>query len=212
MIKIEKTETYSWESAVRGMRNPMNSWEKSDSVIKMGYVSIGENDLALMKKLSAAGNDHAKYLRMINVTADITAPLYWWKEYDTYKTGTVANSTSTMHTIHKRDLTMDDFSHEHLSPLMKDHLVRTIDAMNVYRQMFVECGAKEFWWQIIQTLPCSFNQKRTVQLNYQALKNMYHSRKAHKLDEWRDFCKWIEALPYFKEICIDAVSKKEDNT
>ena len=211
MIKILKTETYGLESAVRGMRNPMNSWDKSDSVFKMGYVSIGENDLALMKKLSAAGNDHAKYLRMINVTADITAPLYWWKEYDTYKVATVANSTSTMHTIHKRDLTMDDFSHEHLSPLMKDHLIRTIDAMNAYRQMFVECGAKEFWWQIIQTLPCSFNQKRTVQLNYQVLKNMYHSRKAHKLDEWREFCKWIEALPYFKEICIDAVSKKEDN-
>ena len=211
MIKIEKTETYGWESAVRGMRNPLGSHHRSDSAFDGANVVIGANDLLLMKQLSKAGNDHAKYLRMINVTADITAPLYWWKEYDTYKVSTVANSTSTMHTIHKRDLTMDDFSHEHLSPLMKDHLIRTIDAMNVYRQMFVESGAKGFWWQIIQTLPCSFNQKRTVQLNYQVLKNMYHSRKAHKLDEWREFCKWVEALPYFKGICIDAVSKKEDN-
>lgn len=204
MIKIEKTEVFGWESAIRAMRNPMNSWDKDDSCWGSGegYV-IGKNNLALMKKLSKAGNDHAKFLRMINVTADITAPLYWWKEYDTYKVGTVANSCSTMHKIHDKEFTMDDFSHEHLELLSMECLTNTIEIINHYREWFIRDKNKVDWWQMIQLLPTSYNQKRTVQLNYQVLKSMYFSRRNHKLDEWHTLCDWILTLPYFKEICVD---------
>lgn len=213
MIKLEKTDVFGWDAAIRGMRNPMNSWDKSDSGYKpvvvppcndtrIEYV-IGENDLKLMKSLSKAGNDHSKFLRMINVTVDITAPLYWWKEFDTYKVGTVANSCSTMHKIHAKEFTLDDFSHEHLFEGSDSVLWAVINQLNFCRNGFLETKNKDYWWQMIQLLPTSYNQKRTVQLNYQVLKSMYFARKNHKLDEWREFCAWVETLPYFKEICID---------
>lgn len=211
MINIDKTEVLGWESAIRGMRNPMNSWDKSDSIFTglpiNGFV-IGNNDLKLMKSLSKAGPDHGKFLRMINVTCDINAPLYWWKEYDTYKVSTVANSCSTMHKIHVKEFTFDDFSHEHLYTTLgesyeaMDCLTNIIECLNKYRQLYLETKEKFWWWQMIQLLPSSYNQKRTVQLNYQVLKNMYNARKSHKLDEWRNFCAWCETLPYFKEICL----------
>lgn len=214
MIKLEKTEVFGWESAIRGMRNPMNSWDKDDSCWGSGdgYV-IGENNLALMKKLSNAGNDHAKFLRMINVTVDITAPLYWWKEFDTYKVGTVANSCSTMHKIHSKEFTLDDFSHEHLDSGSSYILEQVIHTLNYNRKNFIDfdtieanlCGIdkKYYWWQMIQLLPSSYNQKRTVQLNYQVLKQMYFARRNHKLDCWHTLCDWMLKLPYFKEICVD---------
>lgn len=216
MIKIENTEVYGWEAAIRGMRNPMNSWDKSDSCWDWresespinpncdGFVYVvGENDLKLMKNLSKAGTDHSKFLRMINVTCDITSSLYWWKEADTYKVGTVANSCSTMHKIHAKEFELDDFSHEHLSTYNLMVLREIICALNRSRDEFILFKDKHIWWQMIQLLPSSYNQKRTLQLNYQVLKNMYHARKNHKLDEWREFCKWCEELPYFKEICIE---------
>lgn len=197
MIKIERTDVFGWESAIRGMRNPMNSWDKSDSIcINKNHWDIGENDLKLMKSLSNAGNDHGKFLRFITVSADITAPLYWWKEFDTYKVGTVANSCSTMHKIHAKEFTLDDFSHEHLTPLSTAVLIRVVDMLNNYRADFTLTKSKNDWWQMIQLLPTSYNQRRTVQLNYQVLKSMYHARLHHKLDEWREFCDWIETLPY----------------
>lgn len=234
MIKIEKTDIFGWESAIRGMRNPLNSWSKSDShrdgcrytplCYKSKDYAIGSTDLNLMQRLANAGSDHAKFLRMVNVTCDIVAPLYWWKEYDTYKVGTVANSCSTMHKIADKEFTIDDFSHEHLKdfdePLRKDSnnltrfpyfeasLESTIDILNYARDLYLETKDKTYWWQMIQLLPTSYNQKRTVQLNYQVLLNMYHSRKNHKLDEWHTFCDWIEQLPYFKEICLS--NNKED--
>ena len=208
MLKIEKTEVFGWESAIRGMRNPLNSWDKSDSTFEYAYgamhtCKIGENDLALMKRLSKAGSDHAKFLRMINVTCDITAPLYWWKEYDTYKVGTVANSCSTMHKLHAKEFQLADFSWEHLEPLALGSLEETIKVMNIYRDMYIHNKDKRWWWQMIQLLPTSYQQKRTVQLNYQVLKSIYFARRNHKLDEWHTLCDWIEKLPYFKEICID---------
>lgn len=199
MIKIENPETYGWQAAIRGMRNPMNSWDKSDSY----QSTVGDNDLKLMTTLSAAGNDHGKYLRMITVTADITAPLYWWKEYDTYKVGTVANSCSTMHKIHEKEFKLDDFSHEHLIVTSLNSLKRTIEDLNSCREGYLNEEIKkdpewrkEVWWQMIQLLPTSYNQRRTVQFNYAVLKNIYHSRQNHKLDEWREFCQWIKTLPY----------------
>ena len=224
MIKIEKTEVFGWDAAIRGMRNPLNSWDKSDSsfgydvVAKYrGYevtpkVELGENDLALMKKLAKAGSDHGKFLRMINVTMDITAPLYWWKEFDTYKVGTVANSCSTMHKIHDKEFTMDDFSHEHLIRFENvngtqhsstEYLSLVIFHLNYCRDRYLETKDKKYWWQMIQLLPSSYNQKRTIQLNYQVLKQMYFARRNHKLDEWHTLCNWIETLPYFKEIVLD---------
>lgn len=226
MIKIENTEVFGWEAAIRGMRNPMNSWDKSDSEwthfpegrmvaqedSEFSFV-IGKNDLKLMKQLSKAGDDHGKFLRMINVTVDITAPLYWYKEFDTYKIGTVANSCSTMHKLTERELTMDDFSHEHLTAEGDSVLAYVVDNMNAVRGLYLnyeeneEAVSKMFptkkdaWWQLIQLLPSSYNQKRTIQLNYQVLKTMYHARKNHKLDEWHDLCDWMESLPYFKELC-----------
>ena len=224
MIKIEETETYGWKAAIRGMRNPMNSWNKSDSAfgrnLAIPYAQnnpniwfneygvetyIGDNDLDLMRRLCAAGSDHRKFMRMIVVYCDITAPLYWWKEFDTYKVGTVANSCSTMHKIHAKEFTMDDFSQEHLYSdcLLED----IINELNVYRDIYnnydkqtdkykAEFSKKDIWWQMIQLLPSSYNQKRTVMLNYEVLSNMYKSRSNHKLGEWREFCKWIESLPY----------------
>ena len=223
MIKIEHTEVDGWEAAVRGMRNPLNSWDKSDSGVKeiygIGYeFVIGPDDMALMQKLAAAGSDHSKYLRMITVTADITAPLYWFKEFDTYKVGTVANSCSTMHKIADKEFTMEDFSCEHLGMLSKRCLEDTIIMLNRNRTGYLEFKdvteddkwtgrnrAKFHWWQMIQLLPASYNQRRTVQMNYQVLKKMYFARKAHKLDEWHVFCDWVETLPYFREICIDPI-------
>lgn len=202
MIKIENADVFGWEAAIRGMRNPLESWDKSDSYFGDTTYLIGTNDLKLMRNLSKAGPDHGKFARMINVTCDITAPLYWWKEYDTYKVGTVANSCSTMHKIHAKEFTLDDFSHEYLEQKWFEMLDETIDWLNEARKAFLETKDKKYWWQMIQLLPTSYNQKRTVQLNYQVLKNMYYARKSHKLDEWREFCKWVETLPYFCEIVI----------
>lgn len=214
MIKFENTEVMGWEHAIRGMRNPMNSWEKSDSLfisdrylddldeIKLADMCgnrtpiIGKNDMDLMRRLAAGGPVHAKYRRMITVYVDITAPLYFWKEFDTYKVGTVANSCSTMHKIHAKEFTLEDFSCEHLSEPSLKNLRSVIKYMNDYREEFLKDKDKHNWWQMIQLLPSSYNQKRTVMLNYEVLANMYHSRKNHKLDEWRMFCDWIKALPY----------------
>lgn len=206
MIKIDEVETYGWQAAIRGMRNPKNSWDKSDTTQCCGCdkdcasinnkLCVGNTDLKLMETLGAAGTDHGKYLRMITVTADITAPLYWWKEYDTYKVGTVANSCSTMHKIQAKEFVLSDFSTEHLSATNLIVFSMVIDAMNNARLDFLQRKDKKDWWQMIQMLPTCYNQKRTVQLNYAVLKNMYHSRQNHKLDEWREFCKWVETLPY----------------
>ena len=210
MIKIEDVEVMGMRKAIKGMRNPLNSWDKSDSYFllqcsqyagckKTEDYRIGEVDMKLCKNLIKAGSPDRKFMRMIHVQADVTAPLYWWKEYDTYKVGTVANSCSTMHTIHKRDLTLDDFSYEHLIPVALDCLNETIKTINTARQFVVDMKLKEDWWQMIQLLPSSFNQMRTIDLNYENLLSIYRQRKGHKLDEWREFCKWIETLPYMKE-------------
>lgn len=206
MIKIENVDTYGWEAAIRGMRNPLNSWDKSDTVFALHgnhekecfeiSAEIGPNDLKLMKTLANAGNDHGKFLRMITVTADITAPFYWYKEFDTYKVGTVANSCSTMHKIQAKEFTMNDFSHEHLDDSAKCMLRGVVGMLEANRREFLETKDKQLWWNMIQLLPSSYNQKRTVQLNYAVLKNMYHARRFHKLDEWRNFCEWIKTLPY----------------
>ena len=252
MIKFEKTEVVGWEAAIRGMRNPMNSWDKSDSETKYeswhdmsgGEFVIGPNDHELMMKLRNAGTDHRKFMRMLVVYVDITAPLYWWKEFDTYKVGTVAKSCSTMHKIHEKEFTLEDFSCEHLISEHYDfdnedpidgefeddglvlvansengwlgHCYHTasgnrcveylapktlldryvISALNACREAYLKTKDKKYWWQMIQLLPSSYNQKRTVMLNYEVLANIYKSRKNHKLDEWIEFCKWIENLPY----------------
>ena len=224
MIKIENVEVVGWEAAIRGMRNPMNSWDKSDSRYSClcmddkrdcpvePYI-IGPNDYELMMKLRNAGTDHRKFMRMIVVYVDITAPLYWWKEFDTYKVGTVANSCSTMHKIADKEFTLEDFSCEHLyaeddidgmyySTTAEEEFTSTdvlkvvIEALNNYRKMYLSTKDKKDWWQMIQLLPSSYNQKRTVMLNYEVLANIYKSRKNHKLDEWHVFCDWIESLPY----------------
>ena len=211
MIKISDVEIFGWEAAIRGMRNPKNSWDKSDTVFTLHgnhekerfeiSAEIGPNDHKLMKTLANAGDDHGKFLRMINVTLDINAPLYWWKEFDTYKVGTVANSCSTMHKIHAKEFVMDDFSHEH--NLYYGNLGHTIDALNHAREQYLLTKDKKYWYSMIQTLPTSYNQKRTVQLNYAVLKNMYNSRRFHKLDEWRNFCDWIKTLPYSELITVE---------
>ena len=247
MIKIENTQVVGWEPAIRGMRNPMNSWAQSDSGWSYGYkygndlvvqygdetsFHIGHSDQNLMTKLAKAGSVEAKYRRMIVVYLDITAPLYWWKEFDTYKVGSVANSCSTMHKIHSKEFTLDDFSHEHLfdrADMIADyrldpekdialsaidvdgnrcyytptgHLNHTCQILNRYREKFLETKDKIYWWQMIQLLPSSYNQRRTVMLNYEVLANIYRNRKDHKLDEWRDFCKWIKELPYSEIIIV----------
>lgn len=236
MIKIENTEVIGWEHAIRGMRNPMNSFDKSDS----GWVDfedwdcghgipdgmgnayvIGNNDLDLMERLSKAGTDHRKFMRMIVVYADITAPLYWWKEFDTYKVGTVANSCSTMHKIHEKEFTLDDFSCEYLVPANLKLLEQTIENLNDARNEFINYDSSHFkivndsqivdkkvvWWQMIQLLPSSYNQKRTVMLNYEVLANIYKSRRNHKLDEWVEFCKIIETLPHSEFITGKGVAE-----
>ena len=237
MIKIENVDVYGWEAAIRGMRNPMNSWDKSDTDFSCEYCEdcywekdlksedgqtwcnhlkcvIGENDLDLMQRLFKGGTEHRKYLRMITVTMDITAPLYWWKEFDTYKVGTVANSCSTMHKIHAKEFTLDDFSVEHLLdyrgvdagvlvepndvPL---HVFKAlIECLNTYRIAFLETKGKKYWWQMIQLLPSSYNQRRTVMLNYEVAVNMIRQRKNHKLDEWHAMVDELLKLPYMKEI------------
>lgn len=216
MIKIENAEVVGWEHAIRGMRNPKNSWDRSDSSecnMSGNYqckdchrgtsnYCIGANDLDLMKRLSKAGTDHRKYMRMIVVYADITAPLYWWKEYNTYKVGTVANSCSTMHKIHEKEFVLDDFSCEHLAESAMNVFQDVIYWLNFYREEFLTQKDKYDWWQMIQLLPSSYNQKRTVMLNYEVLRNMYHSRKNHKLDEWHTFCDFVESLPYAKELIL----------
>ena len=239
MIKIENTEVMGWDAAIRGMRNPMNSWENSDSnyrpilasrcdtctsylldnwddcdnceVHKLcnspNYFLVGPNDLDLMTRLSKAGTDHRKFMRMITVYLDILAPLYWWKEFDTYKVGTVANSCSTMHKIADKEFTLDDFSHEHLYAPLQD-LRPMIDLLNMYRERYLETKDKNDWWQMIQLLPSSYNQRRTIMLNYEVLANIYKSRKGHKLDEWNAFCDWIESLPYSE--LITGKEKKAD--
>ena len=267
MIKLENTEVLGWEAAIRGMRNPMNSWEKSDSIFfsafatvghdingttydkddgdcdypewfdwvrfntnhRMEYFQLGPNDHKLMMNLAKAGSVDAKYRRMIVVTVDITAPLYWWKEFDTYKVGTVANSCSTMHKIHAKEFTRQDFSDEQLLPDgssmeiptiavgfgsndLEEELARfspsnlldlTISMLNRAREMFLETKDKKYWWQMIQLLPSSYNQRRTVMLNYEVLAGIYPKRKEHKLDDWREFCKWIENLPYSEIITLE---------
>ena len=235
MLKIEKTEVVGWEAAIRGMRNPLNSWEKSDSAIvnegglessdiiveKNGneYFVVGEKDQKLATGLRNAGTDHRKFMRMLIVYLDITAPLYWWKEFDTYKVGTVANSCSTMHKIADKEFTLEDFSCEHLDIRTRKIVEDIIKALNDYRNLYVNYNADDFeikgcpskkdiWWQMIQLLPSSYNQKRTVMLSYEVLANMYKSRKNHKLDEWHTFCDWIEGMPYSELI---TGKEKKDN-
>lgn len=235
MLKIEKTEVVGWEAAIRGMRNPMNSWDQSDShyesealeyhdlsgdptkVYLVDKYVLGSNDLDLIMKLRAAGIDHRKFMRMIEVYVDITAPLYWWKEFDTYKVGTVANSCSTMHKIAAKEFTEDDFSHEHLLDVTtsKDNesvyldginhtsrgvLLNLIDCLNHFRKLYLKTKDKKYWWQMIQLLPTSYNQKRTIMLSYEVLANIYKSRRNHKLDEWHTLCDWIEGLPHSEMI------------
>ena len=226
MIKIEDCKVSGFEAAIRGMRNPMNSWDKSDSELCKGadgfedctvnaigecprhddfrhdIFCVGKNDFELMKKLVKAGSDHRKFMRFITVTVDVTAPLYWWKEYDTYKVGTVANSCSTMHKIHAKNFEFDDFSHEHLTGYCLTILEYTIDELNALRENYISSKDKKDWYSMIQLLPTSYNQKRTLLLNYEVLRNIYHARKNHKLDEWHDFCAWIESLPYSELIVM----------
>lgn len=245
MIKFENTEVVGWEHAIRGMRNPMNSWEKSDSHHEpifenvifpdgTGYRTaqtgtsyiVGSNDHDLMMRLRNAGTDHRKFMRMIVVYVDIIAPLYWWKEFDTYKVGTVANSCSTMHKIHEKEFTIEDFSTEHLLDFSWNRLYGTIEQLNYCREKFInydpeeekirhpamQYEKKDYWWQMIQLLPSSYNQKRTVMLNYEVLANIYESRKNHKLDEWSiGFMEWIESLPYSELICGPEFLRKEFN-
>lgn len=234
MIKIEETDVFGWEAALRGLRNPMNSWKKNDSywthiedaetkqTARFEFF-LGDNDLKLMRSLAKAGDDHGKFLRMIHVQADITAPRYWWTEYDTYKIGTVANSCSTMHKLHEKEFTMDDFSHEKLDGIddypitarfanqssdvvfkscSLGSLEITIGILNHYREKFIETKNKHYWDQMVQLLPQSYNQKRTVDLNYQVLAHMYFARRNHKLNEWREFCDWVLTLPHFCEIVV----------
>lgn len=217
MLKVENVEVLGWEHAIRGMRNHKNSWAKSDSGPECPYgkekccgecqqnFCIGPNDKQLMMALRNAGTDHRKFMRMITVYLDITAPLYWWKEFDTYKVGTVANSCSTMHKITDKPFELDDFSHEHLGFQSVRVLKDTIKVMNDFREEFIKDHEKENWWQLIQLLPSSYNQKRTVMLNYEVLANIYKSRRHHKLDEWHTLCDRIESLPYSELITGTAV-------
>ena len=204
MIKLEKTSVMNLENAMRGARNPLNSWAKSDSYYDEsgGYV-LGENDLGLAKRLAKAGSDHRKYLRQIFVSVDITAPLYWWKEYDTYKVGTVANSCSTMHKIHSKEFNRDDFSCDRMNDGALAQLDSLIDFLEGERVKYNETKNRECWHNMIQLLPSSYNQMRTCTLNYENLINIYYARRNHKLPEWHTLCDWIESLPYFKEIVLE---------
>ena len=200
MIKLENTVLASPEQMsfiIQGLRNPMNSWDKSDSKYNdLDEYKIGANDLDLMKRLAMAGTDHRKFMRMMPVYVRITAPFYWWKEFDTYKVGTVANSCSTMHKIAAKEFTVDDFSTEHLISDSNAMMKTTCDLLNQYREKYIKTKDKKYFWQMIQLLPSSYNQTRNVMMNYEVLANIYKSRKDHKLDEWREFCKWIETIPY----------------
>ena len=209
MIKVDNCDIWGFGSAIRGMRNPMNSWSRSDSEIYPGNEAsnkIGKNDLDLMCRLYSAGSEHRKYLRQIMVSMDITAPLYWWKEFDTYKVGTTSNSCSTMHKIHAKEFTLDDFSHEHLytdilSPYCPTEMLKQkIEALNFWRRRYLETKDKSDWWQMIQLLPSSYNQKRTVTMNYENVMNMINQRQNHKLDEWRELVKTLKKLPYIEDI------------
>ena len=204
MIDFNRVYVMNLENAIRGARNPMNSWARSDSYYdENGQYILGENDLSLAKRLRNAGtSDHRKYLRQVMLSVDITAPMYWWKEYDTYKVATVANSTSTMHKIHSKPFEIDDFSHDHLTGNGLKVLRALVDEMEKIRLEYVETKDKALWYDLIQLLPSSYNQMRTCTLNYETLINIYKSRKHHKLDEWRSFCEWIETLPYAKELII----------
>lgn len=205
MIKLERAEVMNLEGALRGMRNPLNSWDKSDSEFiprDDTAARIGPNDQALARKLVKAGSDHRKFLRQIIVSVDITAPLYWWKEYDTYKVATTANSTSTMHRIHAKPITLADFSYERLSLGALTNLTGTIEFLEGRRLQFVETKDQTAWDDIIQLLPTSYNQLRTCTLSFETLLSQYHARKAHKLQEWRDYCAWAETLPYFPDLCL----------
>ena len=227
MIKVEKIETWGFEHAIRGMRNPKNSWDKSDSWFSDGYtvhniageyapidndceppeINIGEKDLNLMRTLYNAGSEHRKYLRQIFVSMDITAPLYWWKEFDTYKIGTTADSCSTMHKIHAKEFELDDFSHEHLSEdVIRNPLNVTINCLNFFRELYLQHKDKDDWWQMIQLLPSSYNQKRTVTFTYENVVSMIRQRSGHKLDEWREFVEILKDLPYVKDI-INAIGE-----
>lgn len=211
MIKVENIEVAGFAHAIRGMRNPMNSWDKSDSgwvkevplhenEVTLTYYSIGPNDMDLMRRLFKAGTEHRKFMRMIVVWCDITAPLYWWKEFDTYRMGVEKNSCSTMHKIHAKEFVLDDFSTEHLCGTSIDHLEMLIDWLNDCRKSYVKQKHKEDWWQMIQLLPSSYNQRRTVMLNYEVAVSMMKQRRGHKLDEWREFVKILNNLPYMREI------------
>lgn len=207
-IRIDNVDVYGFEAAIRGMRSPKNSWDKSDScwsspnengTDKPMYI-IGENDLKLASALANYGADDGKFLRMIHVQIDVTAPLYWWKQADQYKVGTVTDSCSTMHKIHSKEFTLDDFSHEHLEDFFLDGLIKTIKLLNTARNRFLCAKDKDCWWQMIQLLPSSYNQRRTWDLNYAVLRNIYRARRNHKLDEWHTLCDWIETLPYAEEL------------
>lgn len=203
MIKLERTSVMNLENAMRGARNPMNSWGRMDSSYdEDGNFCLGPNDLDLGRRLRKAGSDHRKFIRQIFVSVDITAPLYWWKEYDTYKVATVANSTSTMHKIHSKAFELDDFSHDHLTKDSLEFLGVIIDRLESIRQKFVAEKKKEDWYDLIQLLPSSYNQMRTCTMNYETLVNIYFARRNHKLQEWHTFCHWIESLPYAKELII----------
>ena len=222
MIKLERTDVMNMENAIRGMRNPMNSWDKSDSIKCVEFTSletcekcpcseedcpdyyyiVGRNDLDLAKRLCKAGSDHRKFLRQIFVSVDITAPLYFWKEYDTYKVGTTANSTSTMHKIHAKEFTLDDFSYEEMDIATISLLDIIVTRLNEIRMYYNASSSKTAWYSMIQLLPSSYNQMRTCTMTYENLRNMYHARKNHKLDEWHTFCEWVETLPYAKELII----------
>ena len=203
MIRFERTSVMNLENAMRGARNPLNSWARSDSYYdeNHNYV-LGPNDLDLAKRLRKAGSDHRKFLRQVMVSVDITAPIYWWKEYDTYKIATVANSTSTMHKIHSKPFELEDFSHDHLTPDGLELLTFIISRLEEIRLRFVEEKKKEDWYDLIQLLPSSYNQMRTCTLNYETLINIYYARRNHKLQEWHTFCDWIETLPYGKELIV----------
>lgn len=201
MLTLEKTCVMNFENAIRGARNPMNSWAKSDSYYnEEGQFTLGENDLTLAKKLCMAGSDHRKFMRQIFVSVDITAPLYWWKEFDTYKVATVANSTSTMHKLHSKPFELNDFSHDQLTAESKAFLEKNIEYLEALRQKYITGNDKKYWYDMIQLLPSSYNQLRTCTLNYETLTNIYHSRRNHKLDEWHVFCDWILTLPYGKDL------------
>lgn len=206
MLKTENVYTSGWKAAIRGMRNPKNSWAQIDSAVVNGNsFVVGNNDYDLMYRLASAGTDHGKFMRMIHVQCDVTAPLYWWKEADQYKVGTVTDSCSTMHKIHAKKFTLDDFSHEHMNDESTDCLLKLIDLLNRYRELFLKDKNKSWWWQMIQLLPSSYNQLRTWDLNYAVLQNIYRARRNHKLDEWHTFCGWIESLPYSDLITCEVV-------